>query len=227
MGVGKSMKTFISSMTEQVGMGVYGSKIKSTPLGPFRWNDTIQLWENVNNGMLMNNVSFQDMFIMGYETNSGDNGTSLDNGGGGNLTGLWGNLTSLFNLDNTNTTSVYYSNDAGTAITNANNAKYVTISSNITLNYQFNYNSPTGPTFAALRYAKIFAAGNTLQGGVPAPGVTVGLNDQIGFGVRFTATGWTLGNSGYVWIRDTTNGITLYGIPFEFTANNPEPPEEP
>jgi hypothetical protein len=220
MGVGKSMKTFISSMTEQVGMAGYGSKIKSTPLGPFRWNDTIQLWENVNNGMVMNNVSFQDMFIMGYETNSGDNGTP-------SIPFNWGILTSLFDLDNTNTTSVYYSNDAGTAITNANNAKYVTFSSNITLNYQFNYNSPTGPTFAALRYAKIFAAGNTLQGGVPAPGVTVGLNDQIGFGVRFTATGWTLGNSGYVWIRDTTNGITLYGIPFVFTANNPEPPEGP
>lgn len=74
MGVGKSMKTFMSSMTEQMGMGGYGGKIKSTPMGPFRWNDLTQLWENVNNGMVMNNISFQDMFIMGYETNSGDNG---------------------------------------------------------------------------------------------------------------------------------------------------------
>ena len=78
MGVGKSMKTFISAMTEQTGMGGYGGKIKNTPMGPFRWNDLTQLWENVNNGMVMNNISFQDMFIMGYENNSGDNG-NVDN----------------------------------------------------------------------------------------------------------------------------------------------------
>jgi hypothetical protein len=78
MGVGKSMKTFISAMTEQTGMGGYGPKIKSTPMGPFRWNDLTQLWENVNNGMVMNNISFQDMFIMGYETNSGDNGNTIN-----------------------------------------------------------------------------------------------------------------------------------------------------
>jgi hypothetical protein len=82
MGVGKSMKTFISAMTEQTGMGGYGPKIKSTPMGPFRWNDLTQLWENVNNGMVMNNVSFQDMFMMGYETNNSDNGTPGGSQGG-------------------------------------------------------------------------------------------------------------------------------------------------
>ena len=72
MGVGKQMKTFLAAMNEQ--MSGYGPQIKNTPMGPFRWNDVLELWENVNNGMVMNNVSFQDMFIMGYETNSGDNG---------------------------------------------------------------------------------------------------------------------------------------------------------
>jgi hypothetical protein len=76
MGVGKDMKTFFAAMNEQVGMGGYGAKIKMTPMGPFRWNDAVQLWENVNNGMTMNNVSFQDMFISDYETNSGDNGSA-------------------------------------------------------------------------------------------------------------------------------------------------------
>jgi len=59
MSARKTMKTFLAAMNEQVGMGGYGSKIKSTPMGPFRLNDLTQLWENVNNGMVMNNVSFQ------------------------------------------------------------------------------------------------------------------------------------------------------------------------
>jgi hypothetical protein len=74
MGVGKHMKTFFAAMTEQVGMGGYGPKIKMTPMGPFKWNDNIQLWENVNNGSTMNNISFQDMNMMDYDTlNGGDN----------------------------------------------------------------------------------------------------------------------------------------------------------
>ena len=60
MGVGQHMKTFFAAMTEQVGMGGYGPKIKTTPMGPFKWNDSIQLWENVNNSSTMNNISFQD-----------------------------------------------------------------------------------------------------------------------------------------------------------------------
>jgi hypothetical protein len=79
MGVGKHMKTFFAAMTEQVGMGGYGPKIKMTPMGPFKWNDNIQLWENVNNGSTMNNISFQDMNMMDYDTLGGGN-----NGGGCN-----------------------------------------------------------------------------------------------------------------------------------------------
>lgn len=70
------MKIFFEAMEgTMVGNG-YSSKIVSTPMGPFRWNDTVELWENVNNGMMMNNISFQDMMTMGYETSSGDNGTT-------------------------------------------------------------------------------------------------------------------------------------------------------
>jgi hypothetical protein len=62
----QTMKTFFAAMTEQTGMGGFGGQIKSTPMGPFKWNDYTQLWENVNNGMVMNNISFQDMVAMDY-----------------------------------------------------------------------------------------------------------------------------------------------------------------
>lgn len=71
----KTMKTFFAAMNEQIGMGGYGSKIKTTPMGAFKWNDLLQLWENVNNGMQLNSIAFQDMFMMDYNTNSGDNGS--------------------------------------------------------------------------------------------------------------------------------------------------------
>lgn len=73
----KTMKTFFAAMNEQIGMGGYGSKIKSTPMGPFKWNDLMQLWENVNNGMVMSNVSLQDMMAMDYGTESGDSGSAV------------------------------------------------------------------------------------------------------------------------------------------------------
>ena len=63
MGVKKIMDTFFASMQEQT-MAGYGGKLVNTPMGPFRWNDTMQLWENVNNGMVMNNISFQDSIMM-------------------------------------------------------------------------------------------------------------------------------------------------------------------
>lgn len=63
MGVKKTMDTFFASMQEQ-SMSGYSGRLVNTPMGPFRWNDTMQLWENVNNGMVMNNISFQDSIMM-------------------------------------------------------------------------------------------------------------------------------------------------------------------
>lgn len=71
MGVERSMKIFFEGMQGQFIDGGYGPRIVSTPMGPFRWNDHRELWENVNNGMVLNNISFQDMMTMGYETLGG------------------------------------------------------------------------------------------------------------------------------------------------------------
>lgn len=67
-----SMKNFFAAMGAQM-MGGYGAKTISTPMGPFQWDDNLQVWVNVNNGMQMNNIAFQDaMAMMDYNTAAGD-----------------------------------------------------------------------------------------------------------------------------------------------------------
>jgi hypothetical protein len=74
MGVSKSMKTFTSAMQNLV-EGGYGGKVVTTPMGPFKWDDLMEQWVNVNNGFVMSNISFMEMQMMGYDAGSGDNGT--------------------------------------------------------------------------------------------------------------------------------------------------------
>lgn len=65
MGAKDTMKTFFAAMNEQVApTSGYGSKILSTPMGPFAFNDTLGVWVNTSNGMQMNNIAFQDMYAM-------------------------------------------------------------------------------------------------------------------------------------------------------------------
>jgi hypothetical protein len=77
MGVKNSMNTFFAAMQGQNSSG-YGGRIVNTPMGPFRWDDNFNMWVNVNNGMALSNISFQDEFaMMNYDTLSGDNGNNL------------------------------------------------------------------------------------------------------------------------------------------------------
>jgi len=67
-----SMKNFFAAMGSQM-MGGYGAKTISTPMGPFQWDDNLQVWVNTNNGMQMNNIAFQDaMAMLDYNNESGD-----------------------------------------------------------------------------------------------------------------------------------------------------------
>jgi hypothetical protein len=67
-----TMKNFFAAMGSQM-MGGYGAKTISTPMGPFQWDDNLQVWVNTNNGMQMNNIAFQDaMAMMDYNTAGGD-----------------------------------------------------------------------------------------------------------------------------------------------------------
>ena len=129
----KTMKTFFAAMNEQIGMGGYGSKIKSTPMGPFKWNDLMQLWENVNNGMVMSNVSLQDMMAMDYGTSSGDSDNlfRLDYTPSLSPVGLWGNLGNMGSQINK---TVWSNSSGGNAlIANAQAVTFSGINTTITI----------------------------------------------------------------------------------------------
>ena len=72
MGVGKAMKIFMEGMQNSMMSSGYTGKIVNTPMGPFKWNDNINMWVNTNNGVVMSNISFQDQFAMiDYGTTDG------------------------------------------------------------------------------------------------------------------------------------------------------------
>ena len=71
MGAKDTMQNFFMGMGGQMASG-YGGKTISTPMGPFKWNDNINMWVNTNNGVVMSNISFQDQFAMiDYGTSDG------------------------------------------------------------------------------------------------------------------------------------------------------------
>jgi hypothetical protein len=83
MGVGKSMRIFMEGMQNSMNIGGNGGKILNTPMGPFQWNEALQMWVNTNNGFQMPNISMQDLLAIGYDSGSED-----ESGGGGNPIGV-------------------------------------------------------------------------------------------------------------------------------------------
>lgn len=67
MGVSKSMKIFTEAMQNGMSTSGYGSKIVNTPMGPFKWDDNLQVWVNVNNGFLMPNISIHEQYLHDYD----------------------------------------------------------------------------------------------------------------------------------------------------------------
>jgi hypothetical protein len=63
MGVKDTMNNFFTSMSDKMA-SASGQKSITTPMGPFTWDDNLQMWVNTNNGMVMSNIAFQDQFAM-------------------------------------------------------------------------------------------------------------------------------------------------------------------
>jgi hypothetical protein len=74
MGVSKSMKIFTEAMQAGMSSSGYGSKIVNTAMGPFKWDDNLQVWVNVNNGFQMPNISLQDQYLYDYDVSIGNQG---------------------------------------------------------------------------------------------------------------------------------------------------------
>jgi hypothetical protein len=204
MSARKTMKTFFAAMNEQVGMGGYGPKIKSTPMGPFRWNDLTQLWENVNNGMVMNNVSFQDMFMMGYDVDSGDNGTTVSVDYTPTLTPAdWGNLDTM---DTASTD--YWASSTGAQLLVASAANVAFSGLGASISVTITTSTGTGSAHpSAIKYSLNGAAAQTYS-----TALTISNTDTLKIGVS-TPGGIGVG-TGNIVVTNATTSTVLDQIPY-------------
>jgi len=204
MGVGKHMKTFFAAMTEQVGMGGYGPKIKMTPMGPFKWNDNIQLWENVNNGSTMNNISFQDMNMMDYDVLEGGGNRGSPLNFNPTLTPAdWGNLNTM---DTASTNYWASSTGAQLLVANAANVAFSNLSASITVTLTSSASSGTVHP-SAIKYSLNGAAAQTYS-----TALTISNTDTLKVGVS-TPGGIGVG-TGNVVVTNTTTSTVLDQIPY-------------
>jgi hypothetical protein len=202
MGVGKHMKTFFAAMTEQVGMGGYGPKIKMTPMGPFKWNDNIQLWENVNNGSTMNNISFQDMNMMDYDTLGGGNRGSALNFNPTLTPADWGNLNTM---DTAGT--VYWASSTGVQVLVANAANVAFSNLGASISVTLTISKTVGSDLGSIRYS--------LNGGAPqiySTALTISNTDTLKVGV--TTPGGIASGGGNIIVTNTTTSTVLDQIPY-------------
>jgi hypothetical protein len=207
MSAKNTMKTFFAAMNEQMSTGGYGPKIKTTPMGPFRWNDRLELWENVNNGMLMNNVTFQDMFIMDMISSDGGPGKNLPTPTDYDptLSGSFGTLTVMG--DNTNiwwaaTSAPTTTIGSGNLITFSNFNRAISVTLTILLPQGLTptiYYSTNGSSSTQYTTALTLNSGDKLEIGLKG-------NASMGSGTEATGT---------VVLTNTTRSTTLATIDYD------------
>lgn len=211
MGVKKSMDTFFAGLSEQTTTG-YGSRIVSTPMGPFKWNDQQQLWENVNNGMVMNNISFQDMFIMDYDTvGSGGEGRGFKNP---TIGSDWGQL---YDPAMTVEGQTYWASDTGpqTTMISGKVVTFTNVDANTLIALSISKTAGNLDT-PYLRYAK--------NGGITtytAP-FAIAENDNLRVGVLVASFDLQYGDvSGEITVKVQNSGTVLDTITYEVINAEP------
>ena len=119
MGVKNTMNNFFTSMTGQISSGSSQKNI-TTPMGPFTWDDNLQMWVNTNNGMVMSNIAFQDQFaMMDYDVTNETGVASLYDA----LTlspATWGTFQG-----GSDASDVWASSSNATTLASANNVRFI------------------------------------------------------------------------------------------------------
>jgi hypothetical protein len=119
MGVKDTMNNFFTSMSGKMASGS-GQKSITTPMGPFTWDDNLQMWVNTNNGMVMSNIAFQDQFaMMDYDVTTETGVASLFNALTLSPT-TWGNFVNGRSLD----LDLWASNAGAALLAAANNVRF-------------------------------------------------------------------------------------------------------
>jgi hypothetical protein len=188
----------------------YSSKIIATPMGPFKWNDTRELWENVNNGMVMNNISFQDMMLMGYETLGGGGDRNETRDTIPVLSGSFGNINSV-----TVERSTRFASTSGpqSALANANAVTITGINRRIFI--QLTVTTEVGSGTVTPRWSRNTTASSTTY---TTPFI-INNGDVLRLGAGFPdTTGLPVSSSGFISVINTSSGNTvLTTIPWSYT----------
>jgi hypothetical protein len=188
----------------------YSSKIVTTPMGPFKWNSTTELWENVNNGMVMNNISFQDMMLLDYET-MGGGADSIEvpdsipvlSGSFGNINGVETARSQRFaSLSGPQST---LSNATAVTITGINRPIFIQLSVTITI----------GNGISSARWSR---NSTTISSPYTTP-FTINNGDVLRIGASFPDTsGIPENSSGTISVINTSSGNTVLAtIPWSYT----------
>ena len=208
MGVQKLMNTFFASMQGQNASG-YGGRIVNTPLGPFQWDDNLNVWININNGMTLNNISFQDEFAsMAYDTLGGGGTPDAVTITGTVLTpSSWGNFTGM-----TGANALWWSSSTGPQLSSSN-ATTVTLSNiptTITVTLTVVKTSGTG-TLSVRRFIKNGGSSTSYS-----TGITMASGDTLKLGLQTPVSGIA---NGILSVFDSTNGVTLESIPYSYDTS--------
>jgi hypothetical protein len=192
----KLMENFFASFLNQTTNPTSG-RIVNTAMGPFRYNAVTQMWQNVNNGMMMNNVSFQDQFfMMDYSTTAGDKLTAQSS------TPI---VISYRVLSGWTTVT---SNSFG--INRPRRTWWLRSSGGATLTYLTGASGAFGGSFApATSFGPTFAV--TLSNNLPGGNVTVTLSLNHVSGTGPSGLEYVIGS----------NQIQQYTSPFTITNNEP------
>lgn len=198
MANSKTMKIFFEGMQGSFLGDGYGSKIISTPMGPFRWNDTMELWENVNNGMVMNNMSFQDLMSMGYETLGGGGDYSETPDKKAALIGSFGNLEGVSVAKASRWAST---TGPQTAIGSASKVTITNINRPIQISLT---NNATSGKLTTLKYSVNVFTGSGTNYSTP---FTVNSGDQIIIGAIFPdSSGIPVIGEGTITVKNVSDG---------------------
>lgn len=214
MGARDTMKTFFAAMNEAVvPTQGYGSKIISTPMGPFGWNDALQTWVNMNNGMQMNNIAFQDMYaMMDYSTLGGGGAVSDDKAPNLNPSlapSNWGVVAGI----TSGSSDRYWSGltMATKTLLNGINVIFSGLDRPITISAQWSGVS-AGYVPAVSGDRVVYSLNGTTAASIKTP-VSVFNGDGLRFAIQTGSTAGITGN-GTLQIINSSTGVVLAGITY-------------
>ena len=213
MGVKNTMNNFFTSMTGQIASGS-GQKNITTPMGPFSWDDNLQMWVNTNNGMVMSNIAFQDQFaMMDYDVTNETGVANLYSALTLSPT-TWGDLSS----SQITVTGNRFASSAGPQLlpsSTTNRVQFIFAEGTPTITISITSTITETGTAPTLLYAKNNISGGAVGLATYSAPFTVTANDTLAVGIACAATS---SGTGSLIVTNTTTGTVLGTITVDYAV---------